>query len=67
MTLDSQLSQQAAAYAQEIANLGQLKHASNLNGMGENLAMYCGSSVADYKGDIPVTQWYVLSIVMRVS
>ena len=44
MTLNAEMSQEAAAYAEKIANLGQLKHASpeERNGDGENLSFKCG-------------------------
>ena len=45
MRLDSSMSQQAAAYAQRLARMGKLQHASSSErpGQGENLAMACGS------------------------
>ena len=41
MTLDSSMSQDAAAYAQRLANMNTLQHSSSND--GENLAMACGS------------------------
>lgn len=45
MKLNAEMSRQAAAYAREIANMGQLKHAaaSDRNEDGENLSMGCDS------------------------
>ena len=45
MKLNTEMSRQAAAYAREIANMGQLKHAaaSDRNEDGENLSMGCDS------------------------
>ena len=43
MKLNAEMSRQAAAYAQKIANRGALQHASReeRNGDGENLSMGC--------------------------
>lgn len=45
MRLDSNMNQQAAAYAQRLARMGTLQHSTSSErpGQGENLAMACGS------------------------
>lgn len=46
MTLNAEMSQSAASYAQTIANLGSLQHSSKeeRDSMGENLSYGCSSS-----------------------
>ena len=48
MSLDSGMSQQAAAYAQRLARRGSLQHSSSSErpGQGENLAMSCGRDLS---------------------
>ncbi|XP_074618603.1 Golgi-associated plant pathogenesis-related protein 1-like [Acropora palmata] len=59
MTLNAEMSQQAAAYAEKLANLGQLKHASReeRNGDGENLSFKCGPEKGQTAAEA-VTNWY---------
>ncbi|XP_044175598.1 probable pathogenesis-related protein CaO19.6200 isoform X5 [Acropora millepora] len=59
MTLNAEMSQQAAAYAQKIANLGTLQHASReeRNGDGENLSMGCSTKKGQTAAEA-VTNWY---------
>ena len=58
MTLNAEMSQEAAAYAEKIANLGQLKHASpeERNGDGENLSFKCGMEKGQTVAEA-VTNW----------
>ena len=60
MTLDSSMSQSAAAYAQRLARMGTLQHSSSSEkpGQGENLAMACGSGGLSAKK--AVDMWWVL-------
>ena len=48
MTLNSAMSQSAAAYAQKLVQLGTLKHSSSeeRDGDGENLYYSCGMEVS---------------------
>jgi uncharacterized protein YkwD len=60
MTLNNDLSQQAKAYAQKIAQLGALQHSSNGERgqyVGENLAMGCSSFGNPLSGKKAVTNW----------
>ena len=56
MVLDAAISRQAAEYAQVIARMGRLTHASGIR-EGENLAFECGSDLTEYTGDTPVLRW----------
>ena len=61
MTLDPQMSRDAQSYAQKLADLNILSHASRKerNGDGENLAMACSSDMKSYAGHDPVVRWLV--------
>lgn len=63
MTLDRDLSNQAKAYAQKIANMGQLIHSSREErgqSVGENLAYSCASNGTPLTGESATKMWYVL-------
>ncbi|XP_078365354.1 Golgi-associated plant pathogenesis-related protein 1-like [Oculina patagonica] len=59
MTLDRQMCDQAKAYAQKIAQLGELKHSSKeeREEQGENLSMGCSTNKAQAMEEA-VTNWY---------
>ena len=62
MTLDRDLSNQAKAYAQKIANMGQLMHFSQADrgpSVGENLAYACSSNGVPLTGESTTKMWYV--------
>lgn len=61
MLLDRGLSNQAKAYAQKIANLGQLMHSSQAEreDAGENLAYACSSNGVPLTGETATRMWYV--------
>ena len=62
MTLDRDLSNQAKAYAQKIANMGQLMHSSQAErgqSVGENLAYACASNGTPLTGESATKMWYV--------
>ena len=58
MTLNAEMSQEAAAYAEKVAKLGQLEHASpeERNGDGENLSFKCGTEKGQTAAEA-VTHW----------
>ena len=58
MTLNAEMSQEAAAYAEKIAKLGQLEHArpEERNGDGENLSFKCGTEKGQTAAEA-VTHW----------
>ncbi|XP_068675365.1 uncharacterized protein [Montipora foliosa] len=61
MTLDRDLSNQAKAYAQKIANMGQLVHSSQAErgqSVGENLAYACSSNGVPLTGESTTKMWY---------
>ncbi|XP_022791688.1 uncharacterized protein LOC111330947 [Stylophora pistillata] len=61
MTLDRDLSNQAKAYAQKIANMGQLLHSSQAErgtSTGENLAYACASNGTPLTGESATKMWY---------
>lgn len=60
MLLDRGLSNQAKAYAQKIANLGQLMHSSQAEreDAGENLAYACSSNGVPLTGETATRMWY---------
>ncbi|XP_068724150.1 uncharacterized protein [Montipora capricornis] len=61
MTLDRALSNQAKAYAQKIANMGQLVHSSQAErgqSVGENLAYACSSNGVPLTGESTTKMWY---------
>ena len=63
MSLSRDLSNQAKAYAQKIANLGQLMHSSREErgrSVGENLAYACSSNGTPLTGESATKMWYVL-------
>lgn len=64
MSIDAQMSADAAKYAQIIAQRGGLSHSSRKerNGDGENLAMKCSSGEFKYTGDLPVAAWYARTL-----
>lgn len=62
MTLDRDMSNQAKAYAQKIANMGQLMHSSQQergDTVGENLAYACASNGSPLTGESATKMWYV--------
>ena len=62
MTLDRDLSNQAKAYPQKIANMGQLLHSSQAERgqvVGENLAYACASNGTALTGESVTKMWYV--------
>lgn len=63
MTLSRDLSNQAKAYAQKIANMGQLMHSSQAergDSVGENLAYACSSNGTPLTGASATKMWYVV-------
>ena len=54
------MSQQAAAYAQKLAQMGTLQHASSeeRQGHGENLSMGCSTNKGGQTATEAVTNWY---------
>jgi len=63
MSLSRDLSNQAKAYAQKIANMGQLLHSSRAergDSVGENLAYACSSNGTPLTGESATKMWYVL-------
>ena len=63
MTLDRDLSNQAKAYAQKIANMGQLTHSSQAErgkSVGENLAYSCATNGTPLTGESATKMWYDL-------
>lgn len=63
MTLSRDLSNQAKAYAQKIANMGQLMHSSQAergDTIGENLAYACASNGTPLTGESATKMWYVI-------
>lgn len=63
MTLSRDLSNQAKAYAQKIANMGQLMHSSKAERgdmIGENLAYACASNGTPLTGESATKMWYVI-------
>lgn len=61
MVLDRGLSNQAKAYVQKIANMGQLMHSSQAerDDAGENLAYACSSNGVPLTGEAATKMWYV--------
>ena len=62
MTLDRVLSNQAKAYAQKLAKMGQLVHSSRAergHHVGENLAYECSTNGAPLTGESITKMWYV--------
>lgn len=61
MVLDRGLSNQAKAYAQKIANMGQLMHSSQAerDDAGENLAYACLSNGVPLTGEAATKMWYI--------
>lgn len=60
MVLDRDLSNQAEAYAQKIANMGQLIHSSRAergNTVGENLAYSCATNGIPLTGESATKMW----------
>lgn len=60
MVLDRDLSNQAEAYAQKIANMGQLIHsprAERGNTVGENLAYSCATNGIPLTGESATKMW----------
>lgn len=63
MSLERDLCNQAKAYAQKIANMGQLVHSSQAergDTIGENLAYACSSNGNPLTGESATKMWYVL-------
>ena len=63
MALSRDLCNQAKAYAQKIANMGQLMHSSEAergDSIGENLAYACSSNGTPLTGKSATKMWYVL-------
>lgn len=63
MSLERDLCNQAKAYAQKIANMGQLLHsyqAERGDMVGENLAYACSSNGNPLTGESATKMWYVL-------
>lgn len=61
MSLSRDLSNQAKAYAQKIANMGQLLHSSRAErgeSVGENLAYACSSNGTPLTGESATKMWY---------
>ena len=66
MTLDRDLCNQAKAYAQKIANTGELIHSlpeERGNSVGENLAYACSSNGIPLTGKKATKMWYVFLTV----
>ena len=64
MTLSRDLSNQAKAYAQKIANMGQLMHSSQAErgeSVGENLAYACSTNGTPLTGESATKMWYVIT------
>lgn len=61
MILDQGLSNQAKAYAQKIANMGQLMHLSQpeRDDARENLAYACSSNGVPLTGEAATKMWYI--------
>lgn len=61
MVLDQGLSNQAKAYAQKIANMGQLMHSSQAerDDASKNLAHACSSNGVPLTGEAATKMWYV--------
>ena len=61
MVLDRGLSNQAKAYAQKIANMGQLMHSSQpeRDDARENLAYACSSNGVPLTGEAATKMWYI--------
>ena len=62
MSLERDLCNQAKAYAQKIANMGQLLHSSQAERgdmIGENLAYACSSNGNPLTGESATKMWYV--------
>ena len=60
MTLDRDLSNQAKAYAQKIAKMGQLIHSSPAErekSVGENLAYACATNGTALTGESATKMW----------
>ena len=59
LTLNAEMNKEAAAYAEKIAQLGSLQHASSeeRKGYGENLSMGCSSNKGGQTATEAVTNW----------
>ncbi|XP_065676309.1 uncharacterized protein LOC100206500 isoform X3 [Hydra vulgaris] len=58
MELNPQLSADAQKYAEHLADIQKLQHASDLNGQGENLAYGCNSAGTEMSAAEAVKNWY---------
>ncbi|XP_065641732.1 uncharacterized protein LOC100206500 isoform X2 [Hydra vulgaris] len=58
MKLNPQLSADAQKYAEHLADIQKLQHASDLNGQGENLAYGCNSAGTEMSAAEAVKNWY---------